>query len=1161
VKSRIHRIARRFKRFGNVLFPLLAVPYVRGRRGVNVIDRHHYGLAIGRAFADAEEAARHYFRTGWRLGIVPNAVIDYPGARFSLLASLRLRNDLARLARTGLMGTHAGRPSRLLDLPDFRQRHPELVAARSGIVGAVMMLPDSQRDRLVLNARNRTLTWAEYREEAVRLIPASRTVLDHTMMDVAFYSSQVGDARFVSTEAALDDYLANGERDGRSPHPFFEAEWYEDHERSQVRSGRPINQFLDFVVKGQLGEAGPHYWGQRYANLLAARGEQPPEHPFAHFMRISPRQQLTPSSAEVVSVPKDQADAATRARVREYHRSLERLSPRGPVLPRHTQIPAGTPATASVLVFVDARLLTAEYARDLVLLGSRQTHGSLTTAIVGSDSVAPAQYFSDDDLASIRGTIVDRDPDERFGAAMQRVLAEREPDAWTVWTPAQEWAPEYVETLSGALATDPGAQVAVAVTPTAPQTWLRTGDALWASDLENGGVLVRTGARGLSPASLDVGVLADIALRVSEGAAACWVAETLFEVRADHRDASMVRAGENSARASRLLGANPQPPSGVGVTIPTFEDWRMTLDAVKTVLARSGPEVRITVVDNGSRRPVATLLAAALVAERRVTVTRLPRNTDFALGCNIGANLLNARTVVFLNNDTLVQENWLEPLLARLADSGVVAAQPLLLYGDRTVQTAGTIFVGGVSMPRHLLSGHHSRDVDPAIDRYRFSALTAACVAIDYEDFRSVGGFDTRYVNGMEDIDLCLALRRNSGGALRVCTDSTVIHLESKTQGRGAHILSNRQRFLERWQETLVTELDDRGVLDDTPLEITDVRWLPQGKSPLREPEIIVSRRNATAISVDESAPRLRWAIKISSTGDSAGDTWGDEYFARDLARALERLGQTTVIDRSTSHTRAGSDEWDDVTLTLRGLVPFLPQPDAVNILWIISHPDMVTGDEMRSGFDRVYAAGAGWASAATKRWGVPVGTMLQATDATRFTPDARDAHHSDGVLFVGRTRAVSRPIVRDAIAAGLDVQVYGDDGWEQFIPRRYIRGSGVANDALPRAYANAGVVLNDHWPDMARQGFFSNRLFDAAASGARIISDGVPGIEEIFGDQVRVYSDVASLRGLVDDDAWPDAERMRTLSQAVRENHSFDARAGQLLDDAIRARSAKTSR
>ena len=42
--------------------------------------------------------------------------------------------------------------------------------------------------------------------------------------------------------------------------------------------------------------------------------------------------------------------------------------------------------------------------------------------------------------------------------------------------------------------------------------------------------------------------------------------------------------------------------------------------------------------------------------------------------------------------------------------------------------------------------------------------------------------------------------------------------------------------------------------------------------------------------------------------------------------------------------------------------------------------------------------------------------------------------------------------------------------------------------------------MLNDHWQDMAEEGFLSNRVFDVAMAGGFVISDTVAGAEVFEG-------------------------------------------------------------
>ncbi len=309
--------------------------------------------------------------------------------------------------------------------------------------------------------------------------------------------------------------------------------------------------------------------------------------------------------------------------------------------------------------------------------------------------------------------------------------------------------------------------------------------------------------------------------------------------------------------------------------------------------------------------------------------------------------------------------------------------------------------------------------------------------------------------------------------------------------------------------------------------------------------------------SIADRGTRLRWSIKIAAHPGERGDDWGDTFFARDLAAALSRLDQEVVVDHRESHVRPRSEHLDDVSLVLRGLDDTPVHPHALNVLWVISHPDLVTDAELGR-FDQRYAAGPAWAARVTGRTGLEVRPLYQATDPTRFSPDATPDRPEVDALFVGKTRGVVRPVVHDALDAGLELGVWGE-GWEGLVPSTVFRGVFVPNDQLAARYRGARVVLNDHWGDMAREGFLSNRLFDAAASGAFVISDAVPGLQELFGDAVRPYGDPAELAALAaSDQSAYDVEQRVARGHRVGAEHSFDRRAAVLLDD---VRSALASR
>ncbi len=294
---------------------------------------------------------------------------------------------------------------------------------------------------------------------------------------------------------------------------------------------------------------------------------------------------------------------------------------------------------------------------------------------------------------------------------------------------------------------------------------------------------------------------------------------------------------------------------------------------------------------------------------------------------------------------------------------------------------------------------------------------------------------------------------------------------------------------------------------------------------------------------------RLAFAIKIAAPEDER-EVWGDTHFAEGLKAALERLGHSARIDFR-NQWYGHSFETEDVVIVLRGLIAYEPKPGRLCFIWTISHPDQVDWAEYDR-YSRVYAASASYAALLGTIVSPPVSTLLQATDPARFRP-LDDPPDAPEVLFVGNSRGVDREVVSWAFEAGHPPEIYGG-GWEGRVPPASVKAASIDNTALGGLYAGAGVVLNDHWPSMRAFGLLSNRLFDAVASGARVISDPVPSMAAVFGDAVHPVDDAAGLAQTVGalHAAPRDRARERDAAARIHAAHSFDDRARVFVRDAF---------
>jgi GT2 family glycosyltransferase len=605
------------------------------------------------------------------------------------------------------------------------------------------------------------------------------------------------------------------------------------------------------------------------------------------------------------------------------------------------------------------------------------------------------------------------------------------------------------------------------------------------------------------------------------------------------------------------------PTAGLtSVIVPTYEDSELTTACVESLLADAGgPPVEVVVWDNGSTPAVAAQLDR--LAGDRVRVLHGGENHGFALGNNLALAHATGDVVVFLNNDTTVPTGWLAPLREALADDDVLGAQPLLLYPTGTIQSAGVAFPTCGGLPHAFLQGFPAEDAY-GVEGLRLHALTGAALALRYADAVALRGFDAVFSNGMEDVDLCHRLAQRREGHFRVLDAAPVVHHESRTPGRYDKHVANRRVYLDRWQH-VVEPRDDAELWATRGLRVVDHEIGParHDEPPrLRVPRPVLVRE---ARLQGTERPRLRWAIKNAAPAGAGGERWGDTHFAAALAAALRDHGQEVVVDRRPEWDRP-TGRHDDVVLVLRGLVAHEPGPEQVSLLWVISHPELVTPDEVR-GYDRVLAAGRPWAERRSRDWAqqlaAPVEPLLQATDPQRFHPEAAAPDTGEPVLFVGNSRRVLRPVVRDALAAGLPLAVYGDL-WSGLVPDEVVRARSLPNESLAAAYRSAGVVLNDHHEGMREDGFVSNRLFDAVASGARVVSDPVDGLAALFGPSVQVYETPDDLRRLATlpdpDQVFGDDAARRATADRIRSEHSFAARAARLVEVAHEARAIRDS-
>ena len=256
-------------------------------------------------------------------------------------------------------------------------------------------------------------------------------------------------------------------------------------------------------------------------------------------------------------------------------------------------------------------------------------------------------------------------------------------------------------------------------------------------------------------------------------------------------------------------------PAGVSVIVPVYNKLAFTAQCLER-LGRHLPEgrpVEVVVVDNASTDGTAAFFAAPPAYPFDLRYHRAESNLGFARANNLGARLASHDWLLFLNNDTIALPDWMAEMLAvALGDPkvGVVGIKQLFPYTNRIHHT-GIVFVPG-GLPQHIHA--HADARLPHVNRQReYQAVTGACMLMPRDLFEACEGFDEAYVNGYEDVDLCLKVGER-GRKVVCCTRAAIYHYGMVSDARTAHDDRNAARFLERWGRRVRSDSADYAAAD-----------------------------------------------------------------------------------------------------------------------------------------------------------------------------------------------------------------------------------------------------------------------------------------------------------------------------------------------------------
>lgn len=243
----------------------------------------------------------------------------------------------------------------------------------------------------------------------------------------------------------------------------------------------------------------------------------------------------------------------------------------------------------------------------------------------------------------------------------------------------------------------------------------------------------------------------------------------------------------------------------VSIIVPAYNHYELTRMCLYTILKNSGDvPYEVILADDASTdqtKDIRDYIGGVIVA-------RTQGNLRFLRNCNNAAKLARGKYVLFLNNDTQVQKDWLKPLVELMESDpkiGLVGSQ--FLNADLSIQEAGAeVLPDGGTVG--FGCGHPAAWRRPFNEIRDVDFVCGASLMLSRALWERLGGFAEEFAPAYyEDTDLAYRVRA-AGYRVVYQPDSKVIHLcgasspEGFTSGQRESFYANRSKFVAKWLST-----------------------------------------------------------------------------------------------------------------------------------------------------------------------------------------------------------------------------------------------------------------------------------------------------------------------------------------------------------------------
>lgn len=251
---------------------------------------------------------------------------------------------------------------------------------------------------------------------------------------------------------------------------------------------------------------------------------------------------------------------------------------------------------------------------------------------------------------------------------------------------------------------------------------------------------------------------------------------------------------------TKIVLPKPAHPK-VSIIIPIYNQVGYTYNCICSIYENNDfKDYEIIIADDNSAKNTDIIKNNF----ENIVILKNETNLGFLRNCNYAATKARGEYLVFLNNDTQVQKDWLAELLyifENYKNVGLVGSK--LIYPNGMLQEAGGIIWQDASGWNY---GNRDNPLKPEYNYVKeVDYASGASLMIPNSVWKELGGFDENFIPAYyEDTDFCFQLR-NKGYKVIYQPFSIVVHFEGVTHGRDLnkgmkkYQVENQKKFYDKW--------------------------------------------------------------------------------------------------------------------------------------------------------------------------------------------------------------------------------------------------------------------------------------------------------------------------------------------------------------------------